>query len=147
MKISKKVIESLEKSSWDSYRNIDITVYEEALKSEGYKLNEKIIKFLKQFGGMEIIVPAFRRPSDIDKIYFDPIKAINGIYRGNVIDYEERVGESMVVVGETYNEQLVILMTESGKFYVAFDDFLAKLGENIYEALDTFCESKQPEEV
>lgn len=147
MKISNKVIESLEKSGWDSHRNIDIAVYEQVFESEGYKLSEPIVKFLKKFGGMEIIVSAFRIPNDIDKIYFDPIKAINGIYRGNVGDYEERVGESMVVIGETYNEQLVILMSESGKSYAAFDNFLAKLGDNIYETLETFCESKQPEEI
>ncbi len=147
MQISNKVIAALEKSGWDSSRNIDITIYEEAFKSEGYKPSELILEFLKQFGGMEIIVPAFRMPNDIDKIHFDPIRAINGIYRGNVIDYEERVGEPMVVVGETYNEQLVLLMSESGNFYAAFDDFLVKLGDNIYEAIDTFCESKQPQEV
>lgn len=147
MKISNKVMEVLENSGWDSSRNIDTLIYEKALKSEGYKIYEPVLKFLKQFGGMEIIIPAFRRPDAIDKVYIDPIRAINGIYRGNVIEYEERVGESMAVIGETYNEQLVLLISESGKFYVAFDDFLAKLGDNVYEALDTFCESKQPEEV
>lgn len=147
MTMSNKVIESLKKSGWDDSRNVDISIYVEAFKSEGYKLSEPIVEFLKQFGGMEIIIPAFRRPDAIDKIYIDPIKAINGIYRGNVADYEERVDESLVVVGETYNEQLVLLMSESGKFYAAFDDYLAKLGDNIYETLDTFCESKQPEEV
>ncbi|CAM2876862.1 SUKH-3 immunity protein [Hathewaya histolytica] len=96
---------------------------------------------------MDIIIPAFRRPKSTDKIYIDPIRGVNGIYRGNVLDYEERIGKSVVVIGETQNEQLVLLMSENGEFYVAFDDYLAKLGNNIYEVLDTFCESKQPIEV
>jgi hypothetical protein len=147
VKISNKVIECLKKSGWNSSRNIDITIYEEALKIEGYKLSESIIEFLKQFGGMEIIVPAFRRPDDFDKIFIDPIKAINGIYRGNVIGYEERTGESMVVIGETYDEQLVLLMSETGKIYAAFDHFLTKLGDNVYEAIENLCESKDTPDV
>lgn len=147
MKIPNKVIESLEKSGWYSSRNIDISIYEEAYKREGYKLSEHILEFLKQFGGMDIIIPAFRRPDSTDKVYIDPIRAINGIYRGNVLEYEERIGKSIVVIGETQNEQLVLLMAENGEIYAAFDDYLAKLGNNIYEALDTFCESKQPIEV
>lgn len=62
-------------------------------------------------------------------------------------EYEKRVGEPMVVIGETYNEQLVLLMSECGKIYAAFDDFLAKLGDSFYEALNTFCESMEPQQV
>ncbi|MDZ4957095.1 hypothetical protein GNF51_15070, partial [Clostridium perfringens] len=145
--IPNKVIESLKKSGWHSSRNIDISIYEEAYKSEGYKVSEIIIEFLKKFGGLDIIIPAFRRPESTDKVYIHPIRAINGIYRGNVLEYEERIGKSIVVIGETQNEQLVLLMDENGEVYVAFDDYLAKIGNNIYEALDTFCESKQPIEV
>ncbi|WP_243186656.1 SUKH-3 domain-containing protein [Clostridium intestinale] len=54
---------------------------------------------------------------------------------------------SVVVIGETQNEQLVLIIDENGESYAAFDDYLTKLGNNIYEALDTFCESKQPIEM
>jgi hypothetical protein len=147
VKISNKVIECLKKSGWNSSRNIDITIYEEALKIEGYKLSESIIEFLKQFGGMDIIVPAFRVPNAFDKTHFDPIKAIRAIYRGNVEEYEKRVGESMVLIGEAYNRHLVLLMSESGKIYGAYDDYLTKLGDNSYEALNALCESKETPEV
>ncbi|AEB75057.1 SUKH-3 domain-containing protein [Clostridium botulinum] len=147
MNIPNKVIQSLMESGWYSSRNIDISSYEEAYKSEGYKISETIIEFLKKFGGVDIIIPAFRRHESTDKVYIDPIRAINGVYRGNVLEYEKKIGKSVVVIGETQNEQLVLIMDENGEVYAAFDDYLAKLGNNIYEALDTFCESKQPIEV
>lgn len=82
MKISNKVMKSLERSGWNSFRNIDITIYEEALKREGYTLSETIKNFLRQFGEMEIIIPALRRPNAFDKVFIDPVRAIDGIYRG-----------------------------------------------------------------
>jgi hypothetical protein len=92
MKISNTTLKFLEKSGWNSCGNIDITIYQEALEAEGYKLSNIAKEFLKQFGGIEILHPAFRVPNAFDKTHFDPIKAIRAIYRGNVEEYEERVG-------------------------------------------------------
>jgi hypothetical protein len=147
MKISNTTLKFLEKSGWNSCRNIDITIYQEAHEAEGYKLSNIAEEFLKQFGGIEIVHPAFRVPNAFDKTHFDPIKAIRAIYRGNVEEYEERVGESMVLIGEAYNRHLVLLMSESGKIYGAYDDYLTKLGDNSYEALNALCESKETPEV
>jgi hypothetical protein len=147
MEMNQKATHYLEKSGFTNSRNIDIAIYEDALKSEGYQLNELVRKFLKQFGGLEITIPAFRRPEAIDKIFINPIKAISVIYRGNVIDYEERVGESMVIIGITFNEELVLLMSKSGKIYAAFDDYLTLLGDNIFDAIENMSESRVTPEV
>ncbi|MCD3290963.1 hypothetical protein G8V30_08185, partial [Clostridium botulinum C/D] len=117
MNIPNKVIQSLMESGWYSSRNIDISSYEEAYKSEGYKISETIIEFLKKFGGVDIIIPAFRRHESTDKVYIDPIRAINGVYRGNVLEYEKKIVKSVVVIGETQNEQLVLIMDENGEVY------------------------------
>jgi hypothetical protein len=137
----------MEKSGWSETRNINTKIYEVALKNDGYKINKLALGFLKEYGGLEVVIPAFRRPDAIDKIYINPIKAINVVYRGTVIEYEKRVGETMTVIGLTQNEQLVLMISESGMIYAAIDSYLTLLGSDIFEAIENMSESKETPEI
>lgn len=76
-------------------------------------------------------------------MHFDPLRAINNIYRERVEVYEEQIFESLVVIGEAYSEHLTLMISESGKIYGAFDDYLTLLGCNYYEAINVLCSGSE----
>lgn len=143
--LSKVAIEAVMKSGWTVDRKISIDHYEKALKDELYILNEHIAEFLSQFGALEVTIPAYRDPKKSDCFHLDPLRAINHIYRERVETYEEHVKESLVVIGEAYSEHLTLMMSESGKVYGAYDDYLTLLGCNGFEALESLCCGKETE--
>lgn len=142
--ITKKILVD---AGWSASRHIDIQQYVEALNEDGYKISEKAKNFLVEFGGLEISHQAYRFPHEIENTHFDPLRAISGICRERVQIYEERTGENLVTIGEGYNEHLVLLISESGKIFGAYDDFLTCLGDNIFEALEAICQSKETSEI
>jgi len=147
MQLSQLTRNILENAGWSPLRKIDIKSYEEALLADGYQINDSVRNFLSEFGGLEINHPAYRVQGEEDKSHFDPIRAIGGIYHETVEEYEKRVGENLVVIGEGYNGHLVFLISESGKVFGAYDDYLTLLGNNIIEALEAICERKETAEI
>ncbi|GAA0178462.1 SUKH-3 domain-containing protein [Clostridium sediminicola] len=147
MELSQATKNILEKAGWTSCRKIDIQSYIDALIEDEYEINDKAKIFLAEFGGLELIHPAYRVPNEMDKSHFDPICAISVIYRERVETYEERIGEKLIVIGQGYNEYLVLLISESGKIFGAYDDFLTCLGNNHFEALEAICLQKETPEI
>lgn len=143
MELSQSTKKILENAGWNSLRHIDIQPYQEALSLDGYEISDKAKTFFAEFGGLELVHPAYRVSNEIDHTHFDPLRAISGICHERVETYEERIGEKLVVIGEGYNEQLVLLISESGRIFGAYDDFLTCLGNNTFEALDAICQRKE----
>ena len=136
----------LAKAGWDSSRRVDISLYVEGLQAEGYEVSSCAREFLTQFGGLELLQPAFRVKNKLDKLHFKPLIASTDIFREKVQSYEERVYEPLVVVGEAYNGYLTLMISETGKVYGGYDSFLTFLGSDYTEALDSlFLCRKTPE--
>lgn len=137
---AKKILHSM---SWSDRRHNDPSIYAEALKEEGYDVFPEALSFFSRFGGLEGKKPASRVPNAYESIHFNPIKAASTIYRERVSAYEQRVNERLVVVGESNNRHFVILISESGRMFSAFDDDLFLLGENQSDGLNTLLGSNE----
>ena len=147
MALCKKAEQYLKDAGWKPKHEKDINIYTKGLELEGYTINNYAKDFLREFGGLEAKQPAFRVPNEFDKLHFDPLKASAQIYRERVETYEERTGESLVVVGEAYNEHLILMISDSGKMYGAYDNYLTLLGRNWTEALNSMYQCEQTDEI
>ena len=104
---------------------MDSKQYDEIVKvltAEGYVLNANVLEFIQNFANLELDIPAFRVEGKTDKLHFNLIKACEGIYPEKVKEeYEPRVGEALVVLGQAYSEHLTLMFSQSGKIYGAYD--------------------------
>jgi len=130
---TKKLLTSL---GWSEDRYSDATPYLKVLASDGYPDFFAARSFLENFGGLRGVVPAFKAAGKFDSIHFDPALAIENVYRERVEEYEKRIHEDLVVVGEAYNAHLTLLLSRSGRFFGASDDYLCWIGDNAAEAMN-----------
>ncbi|TCM99436.1 SUKH-3 immunity protein of toxin-antitoxin system [Paenibacillus sp. BK033] len=147
MLFSAKTMEILQSSGWSATYKAGVSEYIKVFMEEDYFVNELVINFLSQFGGLTIEHPAYRVPKKTANFHFNPIKAINHINKERVETYEERINTSLVVIGEAYNEHLILMMTPSGGIYGALDEYLTFLGNNPKEAIEALCEGKETPEI
>ena len=147
MNISKNILDELEKKGWYPQRKINIDEIVRVLHEEGYDLNKYALNFFEQFAFLEFEHPAFRIEGKFDKIHFNPLETCENIYREKVETYENRIGESLVVIGEAYNGYLTLMISNSGKIYGAYDDFLTLKGESLEIALENFFNGIKTEEI
>jgi len=132
---------------WSEGHRSDASPYIEALVGDGYSNFPASTDFLESFGGLRGPVPAYRVAGQFDQIHFDPRLAIENIYKERVEVYEKRVGEKLVVVGEIYNGNMALLISESGAFYGARDDYLCWIGGSAAEALNNIFDLRQFREI
>ncbi|MDQ0062479.1 SUKH-3 domain-containing protein [Paenibacillus harenae] len=104
MELSQHTQDLLEKSGWTPIRRIDTLLYKKGYEIESYDPNEKVLGFLSSFGGLRVTHPAFRMANVLDSFHLDPVRAIEHINKERVETYEERIDESVVVIGEAYSE-------------------------------------------
>ncbi|MDR2492186.1 MAG: SUKH-3 domain-containing protein [Coriobacteriales bacterium] len=147
MHLSNVTQKFLTDAGWDESRRVDIAAYVDRLEEEGYAVNPFAEEFLSRFGGLELLQPLYNRENKFEKLYFDPLRACDEIYREKVETYEGRTGESLVVVGMAYNEYYVLMVSDTGKMYGAYDNFLALVGNTYEEALDTMFLCREMPEV
>ncbi|MFI8709564.1 SUKH-3 domain-containing protein [Bacillus sp. NPDC077411] len=145
--LSKEIEFYLRQGGWMSNRETDISPFTTILEEEGYFVSEASQEFLKQFGGLVLNQPAFKILNELEKLHFDPILICEHVYRERVETYEERVEEPLVVIGEAYNEQLILMMSPSGKIYGGYDDYLTILGDNYDEAFEALYHPKDTPEI
>lgn len=61
--------------------------------------------------------------------------------------FEDRIGESLVVIGEARRGNMIMFISESGKIFGKTGYYLEKFGDDIYEALDTLCIPRPGQEI
>lgn len=140
--MEKKTVEILKEAGWYEGRKIDIEEIVEFLEVRGFKVHEKAKSFIREFGILNIEAPT-QFSEDIIKKYNFPKydKHTTNIYEvlGGAIDskyseqYEDYTEEKLVIVGSLDNNNIYIMISESGKVYCD----TGKLGDNFEEALDT----------
>lgn len=137
MSMSEVSLKYLTDGGWDETRSVDISPYVEVLQAEGYDVNSFARDFLTKFGGLELMQPAFRVENKLEKLHFNPIIASDRTFRDHVEAYEERVNESLVIIGEALNGHFLLMMSDTGKVYGSYDKYLTILGNDYSEALDS----------
>ena len=147
MEFSKNIISELKKAGWNPQRKIEITKIIEYLNEEGYKLNEYAKDVIAQFGFLEMEHPSYRVENSTEKLHFNPIRACDHIYRERVEEYEYKIGESLVVIGEAYDEHLILMISDRGHVYGGYDGYLTILGDSIDSALEAIFLSKETVEI
>ncbi|MCL2141886.1 MAG: SUKH-3 domain-containing protein [Methanimicrococcus sp.] len=145
--LSRDIAVIMEKYGWNPKRRIDTAEIVKILSDEGYQLNKYALEVIEQFGNLELEHPSYKIKNQTEKLHFNPLKACEGIYREKVEEYESRIGESLVVIGEAYNEHLTLMVSDNGSIYGGYDDFLVRLGNSIEDALETIYYSKEVEEI
>ncbi|MOA47189.1 hypothetical protein D3C78_1698030 [compost metagenome] len=110
----------------------------------GYQVFDTVINVLRLFGGIEY---KFKHPDgSLETFHFSPEEAVGDYYEKEDFDeFEVRVKEALVVVGEAYRGNLILFVSKSGKVFGKNGYSLYKFGDDIYEALDTLCSFKKPE--
>jgi hypothetical protein len=123
----------LEASGWFAGRKIDTAALIELYRSYGYEVFPAVLRFIEEFGRLEIIVPSPDGQEDgtDERHHTDPELVVGDYYRhGRFAAEENYAGERLIPVGEVCNENLLLFVSESGKIYHS----TGKLGDNAWEA-------------
>lgn len=142
--VTKRLLADL---GWSEKRRTDAAPYLGALADDGYPNLPVAGRFLENFGGLRGVAPAYKVPAKFDSIHFDPSLAIENIYRERVEAYEKRIDEDLVVIGEAYNGRLTLLLSRSGRFFGASDDYLCWIGDDTAEAMNNIFDIRSFKEL
>ncbi|WP_268625031.1 SUKH-3 domain-containing protein [Paenibacillus alvei] len=144
--LSSETTEVLRQAGWNPSKMYDVTGTIEFLGKMGYKIFNSVPKILSEFGGIEY---KFKHPDGSEETFhLIPEEAVGDYYEKEDFDeFEMRVKEPLIVIGEAYRGNLILFISESGKVYGKNGYSLFKFGDNIYEALDTICLFRKPVEI
>lgn len=140
--MEKNTIEILKEAGWYEGRKIDIEEIVKFLESRGFNVHEKAKRFIEEFGMLDIKSPTWATLEELKNSIFTTYdKHTTDIYYllGETIDseyseqYEDDTEEKLVIVGLACNENIYLMISESGKVYCD----TGKLGDNVEEAWDT----------
>lgn len=123
----------LRKAGWRPGRSRDVSEVRSLLASHGYSIGKPVELFLQEFTGITINFVRNERP---DSMWFDAEKASALSDPEWVAYYEERTKNSLVPIGYSNHEHLMLMQSDEGGFYGAFDDFLCALGSEAYEMIE-----------
>ncbi|HUY45625.1 MAG TPA: SUKH-3 domain-containing protein [Streptosporangiaceae bacterium] len=123
----------LRKAGWLPGRSQDIATVRSVLKSRGYSIGDAVARFLREFTGITINFIRNGRP---DSIWFDAQRASALADPEWVVHYGERTKTSLVPIGFSNHEHLLLMQSDEGGFYGAFDDYLCALGSEVDEMID-----------
>ncbi|WP_459480883.1 SUKH-3 domain-containing protein [Clostridium saccharoperbutylacetonicum] len=109
----------LKEAGWYEGRKIDISEHIKFLEDMGYEVFDALKKWLEEFGDLKIILED--EPFDDDNNYYTVeystcIKEIIGSYKKN-INQDEKAEEKTIPVAEIANNEILVYISESGKFY------------------------------
>lgn len=142
--MEEKTVEVLKKAGWYPNRKIDISKLLVCYKKKGFDVFPAAIKFIEEFGMLEIRSPISSKISDKDilRYGFDRFEnhttdltkyIINGLTsRSYVEEYEEYVEEKLVIVGKLVDGHATLMISESGRFFTEYGFF----GKSIEEFWD-----------
>lgn len=133
-------------SGWNPNEKFDLTDTFKFLENMGYNVFNPVIKALSEFGGVEYRFP--HPDGSLETFHFIPEKTVGDYYeKEDFEEFEMRVKESLVVIGEAYRGNIIMFMSESGKVFGKNGYSLFNFGDNIFEALDILCLFKITEEI
>ena len=144
--LSKAARESLARAGWTRDRRIDIAPYVRQLEDDGYTVFAVVREFLTRFGGLRLTYPHFRAPGRDDSCHFDAAEASQRISRYTVAAYAEALGKPVCPIGDAFHDHMVLMMTERGVVYAAFEDTLVHVADSGIDAVNDLCEGRDDHE-
>jgi hypothetical protein len=143
IEVRKKLVESL----WYEGRKIDTGAFKFVSLRNGYFWTENVRHFLEEFGNLKIAIN--RESIGTDFFHFDVVKAMNDFDpRWIKENYSRRLnGTQLCVIGQAFSNHLTLMMSEDGKVYGGFDDFLTLLGGDGRQAIENICKGEKGTEV
>jgi hypothetical protein len=131
---------ALRQAGWLPGRSQDIAEVRSLLKARGYRIGEAVEQFLREFTGITI---NFIRHGHPDSIWFDAQRASAEADPEWVAHYEERTKTSLVPIGFSNHGHLMLMQSDEGGFYGAFDDFLCALGSEVNEMIENLLNQER----
>ncbi|MHA7966427.1 SUKH-3 domain-containing protein [Paenibacillus sp. CAU 1782] len=146
MDLAETTKQMLIQAGWEPGERVDIDHAVRFLEGMGYEVPEAVKEALSRFGGK--IFEVTHPEGHMERFHFCPDIAAGDYYeKEDFEEFEDLVKESLLIIGEAYREHVILLISESGKIYGKNGGSLSKLGDTIFDALDTFCLFKSTEEV
>lgn len=145
MKFSEDTKKYLKKYGWSESRKIDTLKYEKKYQEEGYLIFDKALEVLSNFGDLRFSIP--EKPIGTTTLHFDVIKTVEDNFKENVEFYESKIGEALLPIGEVYRDYFMIMLSESGKMYGAFDFTLRKEGDTFEEGIEALIYDLETPEI
>ncbi|OMF40993.1 SUKH-3 domain-containing protein [Paenibacillus peoriae] len=140
MNFSQRTIDILKDAGWYPERKVEISSTINFLEKKGFEVFDLAKEAFEHFGGLEYSVPS----DESDDFHIGPEFLREGIERKHYSRYETIIGEELVVIGLAYDDNATMFMSKTGKVYGIMDDYyIWKFGNNIYEAMNNLCESKE----
>ncbi|MDY8024484.1 SUKH-3 domain-containing protein [Paenibacillus polymyxa] len=140
MAFSQRTIDTLKDAGWYPERKVEISSIINFLEKKGFEVFDPAKEAFEHFEGLEYSVPS----DESDDFQIGPEFLREGIERKHYSRYETIIGEELVVIGLAYDDNATMFMSKTGKVYGIMDDYyIWKFGNNIYEAMNNLCESKE----
>jgi SUKH-3 immunity protein len=130
----------LRDAGWRPWRSIDVSAVQLQLEARGYGIPKVLKLFIREFDGITV---NFVRNGRADSIWFDAQRAISLADPEWVSHYEERTKTSLVPIGYSNHDHLMLMQSDRGGFYGAFDDFLCALGSGPVEMIANLVNQDQ----
>jgi hypothetical protein len=138
--LSARTQAKMRQTGWYPGRQVDTTAYEAALQAEGYPVHPIVVEFLREFGGLSLVVAQEDPSRSYNRFHFDAARAAERIYVEAVeSDYNIRIGAHLCAIGEAYQNHMTLLMDDTGRVYGGYDDTMAYFGESGEAAIEALC--------
>ena len=134
-----RVVDILTKAGWSEHRTVSTRAAEAALTRAGFAVWDALSAFLRGFSGLTV---RFMRNGREDAAWFDAERATAWADAASVRAYEKIVGTTLAPVGCAYHDHLLVLASRDGRFFAAYDDLLAHLGDSPTALLRTLLNGK-----
>ncbi|MBP2474253.1 hypothetical protein JOF53_003125 [Crossiella equi] len=127
-------IAMLKKAGWFPGRRVSAERDISVLQSEGYSLFPKAEEFLAEFTGLRLEI----ENESQDEIFFSAAYVCESMFFFEwSVEYSQRAGVRMIPAGVA-EEYLTLLVGEDGRWFGGFDGEFGLLGDDIFEAIDSF---------
>ncbi len=138
----------LARAGWTPDHKVDISTFKQVLEQEGYEVFEQVELFLKRYGGLKSLNIHEDAKETSRPFHFNPVKAVNALYQEKVeYFYESKIGGKLCVIGEAYDDHLILMMDKDGNIYGGYEEFLACIGHSAEEAIETLVQGKELKEL
>lgn len=144
----------LENSGWYINRKIDLEPIKKLYYDRGFEFLDIVENFLGEYGMLQVNFPKKGSPfNTIEVVDFNPFNALGKtlnkeyfeIIEEEFPDVLEVKKEQFYPVGNAARGNMILLITDKGKFFSYTDGCLAKDGETVNEMLDIIIgEYKMP---
>lgn len=137
----------MERAGWSENRRSDENLIKQQTMSEGYPILPAVVDFMKNFGGL-VIYFQNKRNRIQDDINLDFEHATHLETKGKIIiAYKPRIGKSLCPVGTAYRDHLVLLMSEDGNLYGAYEDYLCYTSDSGIGEIEAIVTNKNSLEI